>query len=999
MNRYRSREIRQALVGPGNVNSLLSELIGSWDPYQPGVRLKLKSAYETAALNAWLNAKTLFPTHSPIEALENTWASIAHLSYLRNFLEIGIAKENHAPTAKRLLEIKDCSNKNIENDFDLHSLLYEEQEDVTPDLLRFTGFSDEIRIRWSLAFNVQKERPYLDFLKSAGFISSFETKKAVELLSEAIKIAGTKSRKKIGWKKVLLLSDKEFEIICANSDIAGTFSNEFKNSHSTCVKLFSEKREKFKSDCKLIKASLDYLKARKWKNAGEAAAKISVDDISRLAAKTIIANTDFSQGAEEQGLKTSWSAMDSAGYECLVSILGNKVIPQIYCFTSEEIAKLLIDGKLSQDVLHIKDIAQLNHSWTAHTKNKLISAGLYKIINDDDTVWSSFSLKTLAHAALSKGRKGERLLLAHVKEYKNAQEILEAVYETGSKQVGLLLKKLVEQRIILENWRSRMKQASWMKVLFTEIGTDLWTDLVTKGLIDHAKFEDVIYALSNNSSNTKLKLFEDQAIAALQAIKKPSYENAVGITIWITKAPNSAGIIAQALTERHIKSILKIKPGDCSVFAIKQLYLQLPEKNKLDFWKMLMSHVTDADDLISLGIDGAEKGYTTNWNPRWHHVTGTSMKRTQALCLMALRDGVKLRNIASRTDKKLMEESLLWVANKTPKLSVYDRISLELSAKLGLRHWSTIRWLLSQRDPKTPPGKKFDHLYTNFEIPKKSGKPRLISAPSDGLKRIQKSILLRLLNPIGAHESAYGFLQKKSIVDNASPHVGKPIVINVDIQNCFPNVAWQLVLSALKRDFSMQFSDKSISFLVDVCTSNGGLPIGSPASPALLNRVLFNTDNILSHQASVKKCTYTRYADDLTFSGGENALQMIGITKSVLSRIGLQIDPAKTNIFRAGRRQICTGLVVNDKVSVPRNIRRRIRAAIHSLENEKKLHWDDRLMSTSSLRGRIEFVKMVSPDTGSILAERYRLAITRSTRKKKAGKLEISSNSKENGRD
>ncbi len=999
MNRYRSREIRQALVGPGNVNSLLSKLIGSWDPYQPGIRLKLKSAYETAALNAWLNAKTLFPTNSPIEALENTWASISHLAYLRKFLEIGVAKENNAPTAKRLLEIKDCSNKNIEHDFDLHSLLYEAHEDVTPDLLGFAGFSDEIRIRWSLAFKVQKEKSYLDFLKSAGFISSFETKRAVELLSEAIKLAGTKSRKKIGWKKVLLLSDKEFEIICANSDIAGAFSNEFKNSYSTCVRLFSEKRKKFKSDCKLITASIDYLQARKWKTAGEAAAKISVDDISKLAAKTILAHTDFSQGAEEKELKTSWSAMDSAGYECLVSILGNRVIPQIYCFTSEEIAELLIDGKLSQDVLHIKDITQLNYSWTAHTKNKLISAGLYKVVNDDDTVWSSFPLKTLAHAALSKGRKGERLLFTHVKEYKNAQEILEAVHETGSKQVGLLLKKLVEQRIILENWRSRMKQASWMSVLFTKIGTDLWTDLVTKGLIDHAKFEDIIYAISNNSSNTKLKPFEDQAIVALQAIKKPSYENAVGITIWITKSPNSAGLIAQALTDRHIKSILKIKPGDCSVFAIKQLYLQLPEKNKLDFWKMLMSHVTDADDLISLGIDGAEKGYTTSWNPRWHHITGTGMKRAQALCLMALRDGVKLRNIASRTDQKLMEESLLWVANKTPKLSVYERISLELSAKLGLRHWSTIRWLLSQRDPKTPPGKKFDHLYTNFEIPKKSGKPRLISAPSDGLKRIQKSILLKLLNPLGAHESAFGFLPKKSILDNASPHVGRPIVINVDIKNCFPNVAWQLVLAALNRDLSTQLSDKSISFLVDVCTSNGNLPIGSPTSPALLNRVLVNTDNILSRKAGLKECIYTRYADDLTFSGDEKALQMIGIAKSVLARIGLHIDPIKTNIFRSGRRQICTGLVVNDKVSVPRNIRRRIRAAIHSLENDNKLHWNGEQMSTSSLRGRIEFVKMVSPDTGSGLAERYRLAITRSTKKTKNRKPEIPSNSQENDRD
>jgi RNA-directed DNA polymerase len=999
LNRYRSREIRQALVGPGNVHSLLSELISSWDPYQPGIRLKLKSAYETAALNAWFNAKTLFPTQSPIEALENTWASIAHLAYLRKFLEIGVAKENHAPTVKRLLEIKDYPNKNSENDFDLHSLLYEHHEDITPDLLGFTGFSDEIRIRWSLAFKVQKERPYLDFLKSAGFISTIETKRAVALLSEAIKFEGAKSRKRIGWKQVLLLSDKEFEIICANADISRNFFKDLRKNFLDTVKLFTEKRIKFKNDFELTKVSLENLKVRNWRIAGEAAAKITVDDISKLAAKTVLAQTGFARKSEDEELKTPWSAMDKAGYECLIRILGHKVISQIYCFTSEKIAELLVDGKLSQDVLHIKDIAQLNNSWTAHTKKQLISAGLYKVISDDDTVWSSFSLKTLAHAALSKGRRGERLLSAHVKEFKNAQEILEAVHETGSKQVGLLLKKLVEQSIILKNWRSRMKQASWMTVLFTEIGTDLWTDLVTKGLIDHAKFEDVIYALSNDSSNTTLKLFEDQAIAALKAIKKLSYENAVGITIWITKSPDSAGLIAQALTDGHIKSILKIKPGDCSVFAIKQLYLQLPEENKLDFWEMLMSHVTDADDLISIGIDGLQKGFTIKWNPRWNHITGTRIKRAKALCLMAYRDGEMLRYLASRNDQELMTQSLFWVANNIPKISVYDRVSLELSATLGLRHWSTIRWLLSERDPKKLPGKKFDHLYTNFQIPKKSGKTRLISAPSDGLKRIQKSILLRLLNPLGAHASAFGFLPNKSILDNASPHVGRPIVINVDIQNCFPNVAWQLVLAALNRDLSTKLSDKSISFLVDVCTSNGSLPIGSPTSPALLNRVLVNTDNILSNKAGLKECTYTRYADDLTFSGDEKALQMIGIAKSVLSRIGLHLDPIKTNIFRSGRRQICTGLVVNDKVSVPRNIRRRIRAAIHSLRKENKLHWDGQQMSTSSLRGRIEFVKMVSPGPGSILADRFKLAFTSSTKTKKTSRREISSNFQENDRD
>ena len=401
---------------------------------------------------------------------------------------------------------------------------------------------------------------------------------------------------------------------------------------------------------------------------------------------------------------------------------------------------------------------------------------------------------------------------------------------------------------------------------------------------------------------------------------------------------------------------------------------------------MLMNHVTDADDLITFSIDAAERGFVTEWNNRWNQVSGTDIKRARALllCVIACSNESKLTYVASQINDKLMAESLFWTANNTPKISVYDRISLELSATLGLRHWSTIRWLLSQRDPRQLSGKKFDHLYTKFEIPKKSGNNRLISAPINGLKRLQKSILVKLLNPIGAHESAFGFLPKKSIVDNASSHVGKKIVVNIDIQNCFPSVAWQLVLSALKRDLSSQLSDKSISFLVDVCTYNGNLPIGSPASPALLNRILYKTDEILSMQAGLKNCIYTRYADDLTFSGDDNAIKLIGIAKSVLSRIGLRLDPVKTNIFRAGRRQVCTGLVVNDKVNVPRNIRRRIRAAIHALEHQKTLHWNGEQISASSLRGRIEFVKMVSPEKGDLLIERYRQASSNTASNKKS---------------
>ena len=129
------------------------------------------------------------------------------------------------------------------------------------------------------------------------------------------------------------------------------------------------------------------------------------------------------------------------------------------------------------------------------------------------------------------------------------------------------------------------------------------------------------------------------------------------------------------------------------------------------------------------------------------------------------------------------------------------------------------------------------------------------------------------------------------------------------------------------RDLSDRLSPLSISFLVDLCTADGVLPVGAPTSPAILNRVLFKTDQILSQQAALRECSYSRYADDLTFSGGEKAVGLLGVARGVLGQIGLELDPQKTNIFRRGRRQMCTGLVVNERVNVPRTIKKKLRAA------------------------------------------------------------------------
>ena len=158
-----------------------------------------------------------------------------------------------------------------------------------------------------------------------------------------------------------------------------------------------------------------------------------------------------------------------------------------------------------------------------------------------------------------------------------------------------------------------------------------------------------------------------------------------------------------------------------------------------------------------------------------------------------------------------------------------------------------------------------------------------------------------------------------------------------------------------------------MGLLLDLVTAEGALPIGAPTSPALLNRVLLRSDEILIELAASHHVQYTRYADDLTFSGGSGAVKMLGHAKRVLGQVGLELDPKKTNIFRRGRRQMVTGLAVNDRVSVPRHLRRELRAAVHAIENGREAHWHGTPLSLASLQGRLAFLAMAHPEEAQAL--------------------------------
>jgi retron-type reverse transcriptase len=179
--------------------------------------------------------------------------------------------------------------------------------------------------------------------------------------------------------------------------------------------------------------------------------------------------------------------------------------------------------------------------------------------------------------------------------------------------------------------------------------------------------------------------------------------------------------------------------------------------------------------------------------------------------------------------------------------------------------------------------------------------------------------------------------------------------VNVDISGFFPNTRFPLVARAIESALPKFLSPETRRLVTDICCHGGVLPTGAPTSPAIANLVLLRADRAISVVSDRKAINYTRYADDLTFSGND-PVNILPFVREVLAGLGYELDKKKTNIFRKGRRQVVTGLVVNDKVSVPRLMRRKLRAAVQRAANDDTdLTWHKAPMSLSELEGRIAF--------------------------------------------
>ncbi|XWW47040.1 RNA-directed DNA polymerase [Fibrella sp. USSR17] len=236
--------------------------------------------------------------------------------------------------------------------------------------------------------------------------------------------------------------------------------------------------------------------------------------------------------------------------------------------------------------------------------------------------------------------------------------------------------------------------------------------------------------------------------------------------------------------------------------------------------------------------------------------------------------------------------------------------------------------------------------YKPFSIPKKRGGERTIFAPVGPLKTIQRCLNLVLQCMFNPHKAATGFVPGKSIVDNARPHVGKHYVYNLDLKDFFPSVHFHRVKACLQLPpFNLVGPREPLAFLMaNLCCvrdkdepSWAFLPQGAPTSPILTNVICQQLDRRLTGLAKRFGATYTRYADDLTFSSFTNVYQAESEFSHELIRIitdqRFVINQTKTRLQRPGYRQAVTGLVVNERVNVPRQYWREVRALLHNWES------------------------------------------------------------------
>lgn len=322
----------------------------------------------------------------------------------------------------------------------------------------------------------------------------------------------------------------------------------------------------------------------------------------------------------------------------------------------------------------------------------------------------------------------------------------------------------------------------------------------------------------------------------------------------------------------------------------------------------------------------------------------------------------------------------------------------QFSTPLELAQWleypiGKLAWLTHRYNHCDGPEDVKEAHYSYHWLPKRNGF-RLIESPRPFLKMAQQQILQEILNQIPVHSAAHGFVTGHSPVTNARPHTGKRVVVKFDLENFYTSVKFSRVVSIFRSigycreaalwlarlttsaiPANIPFPDGSLRPLLPYLSRH--LPQGAPTSPALANLSAFSLDVRLSGLARSFDADYTRYADDLTFSGSEQFLRSLRVFIPLVNQIirseRFQANQSKRRVLRDNQQQKVTGVVVNEHTNVPRKEFDLLKAILTNCIRQgpagqnREQHPD----FASHLRGRIAYVQQLNPNRGQRLLQLY----------------------------
>ena len=305
-----------------------------------------------------------------------------------------------------------------------------------------------------------------------------------------------------------------------------------------------------------------------------------------------------------------------------------------------------------------------------------------------------------------------------------------------------------------------------------------------------------------------------------------------------------------------------------------------------------------------------------------------------------------------------------------------------------------LAWLIHRFDEGQRPADEQAAHYVYRWIAKRTGGQRLIEAPKPLLKGVQRRILSEILSRVPLHQAAHGFIRGKSICSNARPHVGQRVVVKFDLENFYPSVSFGRVVAIFR---SLGYSREVAIWLARLTTAvvpddalqpdpgvpevapyrGRHLPQGAPTSPALANLSAFSLDLRLSGLARSFGAQYTRYADDLTFSGDQRFLKSLTVflplVRQVIRSEGFRLNVRKRKVLRSSQRQTVTGVVVNARPNVCRRDFDRVKAILTNCvrRGPSTQNHERHENFAAHLLGRIAHVSQLNPARGEKLRLLY----------------------------